>query len=175
MYFGDSPFRASKDNPKCSKLIATLFRLEMQRMFPLAASLALAFTFNAAEKLEAELRRLPPREVVKVSLDFYVFHAIWLAIEDHSNPGKEDLRKEGHWNGVAWAALSKAQDSSKSLEERLRCFRTLQEVIGPEAYNRGQMPLPPVHHFKEGRPRQMDIDYLSNIRRMQARTLSVGS
>jgi len=134
-----------------------------------------AITLAMEARLEAELGRFPPPDVVKVSVEFYVSHALWLASENDSNPGIKDRRNEVYTYGLTWRLLARLQNATRPLDERLANFKMFKKLLGPEAYNRGQMPLPPFHRFKEGRPSQMDMHYLSTIRNLYARTLSVVS
>jgi hypothetical protein len=133
-------------------------------MCSIATALVLAFFLNSSNKLEAELAGLPPPEVVKAQLDFLQVHAIWIDFRDELSPGLEDGKgwcREIEKSMFTWTLLSQAQDNTAALSTRFEALNGLKEALGPNAYYRGQMPMPPLRRFKEGRPRKGELDFLS--------------
>jgi hypothetical protein len=70
---------------------------------------------------------------------------------------------ENETYGLVWRLLSEAQDARRRLDERLVALEVIKKELGFHAYYRGRMPLPPVKHFKEGRPSKEQVDFLSDI------------
>jgi hypothetical protein len=131
-----------------------------------SAVVAFAFTVSGTEKLTNDLRCLPPPEVVRQSLAFYKAHEVWLDFADVVCPrnGFQEWMCENESNSAAWCLLSAAQNASRPLAERQYAVANLKEQLGQDYY-RGQMPMPPLKRFKEGRPNQMQIDFLSLLLR----------
>jgi hypothetical protein len=130
-----------------------------------ALAVVAATSMATETRLEANLRCLPPPNVVRQSLAFYNAHDAWLDYEEQVCPrkGLEKWRCENETYGAVWCLLSASQDRSKSLANRLRIVANLKKQLGLPAFYRGQMPSPPVRHFKEGRPFKQQMDCLSHI------------
>jgi hypothetical protein len=130
-----------------------------------ALAVLAAITMATEARLEADLRCLPPAQVVRQSLAFYNAHDAWLDYEEQVCPCKalQKWRCEHETYGAMWCLLSAAQDCSKSLANRLRIVAKLKMQLGLQAFYSGQMPSPPVRYFKEGRPFKQQMDFLSHI------------
>jgi hypothetical protein len=116
----------------------------------------LAFTFNAENILETELHRFPPPAFIRTCASFAEAHFEWFRWRMKVNPGElGDViarRTEVERYLLPWLHLTTAQDQKLSLRERLTNLMFLKGMLEPQAFNCGQMPLPPLHRFKTGPP-----------------------
>ncbi len=130
-----------------------------------ALAVLTAITMAMEARLEADLHCLPPPQVVKQALAFYPAHDAWLGYEEQVCPRKvlQKWRCEHEYYGSVWCLLSEAQEASEPLAKRLKKVAILKEQLGLPAFYRGQMPLLPIKHFKEGRPSKQQMDFLSHI------------
>jgi hypothetical protein len=120
-------------------------------------------------RLEADLRSLPPPAMASQAFAFYNAHAVWLDNDDLVCQNKQigRWRVENDSYGFVWNLLAEAQDRSKPLIERQNAIANLKEELR-RPYCRGQMPLPPIKRFKEGRPSKQQMDFLSLILETQS-------
>jgi hypothetical protein len=128
-----------------------------------ALAVLTALTMAMETRLEADLRCLPPPEIVKLSLAFYHAHDAWLDYIGLFGNHREvqAWQEENDSYGRVWGSLFAAQDASRPLEFRLCKVQSVKRQLGLPAFYRGQMPLPPIKHFKEGQPVKQQMDFLS--------------
>jgi hypothetical protein len=131
-------------------------------MFPVAAAVALAFTF-ALDPMEAEevrllnlqLARFPPKKMTEACLDLNSKQLDWLELVQTYLPSEQvnQWYEECSKCEDCWRHLYSAQDVNESLSLRFHALEELKKELGRVAFFQGQMPPPvPIWRFKDGPP-----------------------
>ncbi len=104
-----------------------------------ALAVLAAITMAMEARLEADLRCLPPPEMVSQSIAFYNAHAAWLHTDELVCQNRQIVRwrVENSSYGFVWNLLSEAQDRSKPLNKRQNAIANLKRRA-----NAGLLPWP---------------------------------
>jgi hypothetical protein len=136
-------------------------------MFPFAASIALAFAFSPANKLEAQLANFPPRKVVNAQVRFGYCHAYYLMEVLGKYPTLYELRYQAIYvSGTLplWSKLQDAQNKRLPLADRTASLSELQASLDNDPSLKGRMPPIALYwRFCEGPPSQAAIGVYRRI------------
>jgi hypothetical protein len=136
-------------------------------MYPFAASLALAFAFSPANKLEAQLANYPPRKVVNAQVRFGARHAFYIIEVLEKLPTPYELRNQAIYVSATlplWSKLQNAQNKRLPLAERTAALSELQAYLDNDPSLKGRMPPIALYwRFCEGPPSQAAIGVYRRI------------
>src|SRR5262249_17462691 len=128
-------------------------------IYPIATAISLAFfvpdpiDIERTRVLEVELARFPSFAVADAWAEFGEAHLDWLLSQMNTN-----LKEHREWwnrairFSVRWDELRAARNPALSPSERFKCLQHLRDHLGPENWQSGHMPDPPLHRFKNGPP-----------------------
>jgi hypothetical protein len=136
-------------------------------MLHIAATVSLAFVslgtteVDLANKLRLELSRFPSFEVADRCVKFGKAHQEWVVYGKNVLPHCEGY---GRWLEEAeaytklWLWLRYVQNRSISVNRRLEALERFEELLGPQDWILGRMPLPPLSHFQDSAPSEAIIE-----------------
>jgi|SRR6516162_8382361 hypothetical protein len=83
----------------------------------------------------ADLRRFPDAKATEAR-----FRALVTEEQEWQHFGEKDRRRQIKYAKRCWGMLREALDSSGGERRRRACLQTLNQLLGDENYQRGQMP-----------------------------------